>query len=221
MEFGFKSQFAVGGAEVRLNVAAYRGIYENIQRTTIENVTTPGGTVPLNVTRSAAKGKIQGLEINGTFVPVHGLTFTGSYSYIDGKYTAVTDASANAILAGSPFPYTPKHKVSVGARYETPLGKIGDFEVGVNYVHQSSVSTAQTNASFYNYLPAYGLLNATLGLRNLGGRPLDVTLFANNLTDTTRPVGVLDQYVGSTGTVGLTYNEPRMYGVRIGYRFGN
>jgi iron complex outermembrane receptor protein len=32
---------------------------------------------------------------------------------------------------------------------------------------------------------------------------------------------VLDQYVaGPSGTVGLTYMEPRMYGVRIGYRFG-
>ena len=221
VELGLKSQFAVGGAQVRLNIAAYRGIYDNIQRTTTENVTTPGGTVPLNVTRSAAKGKIQGIEFNGTFVPVHGLTLTGSYSYIDGKYTSVTDASANAILAGSPFPYTPKHKVSVGGRYETSFGKIGELELGVNYVHQSSVSTAQTNASFYDYLPAYGLLNATLELRNIGGRPLDISLFANNLTDATRPVGVLDQYVGSTGTVGLVYNEPRMFGVRIGYRFGN
>jgi iron complex outermembrane receptor protein len=47
-----------------------------------------------------------------------------------------------------------------------------------------------------------------------------VGIFANNLTDKTTAVGVLDQYVGSTGTVGLTYNEPRMYGLRVGYRFG-
>ena len=47
-------------------------------------------------------------------------------------------------------------------------------------------------------------------------------MFGTNLTNVTKPVGVLDQYNGAgPGTVGLTYTEPRMYGVRIGYRFGN
>jgi iron complex outermembrane receptor protein len=221
IEVGLKSQFTLGTVKARLNVAAYRGIYDDIQRTTLENVETDFGTLPLNVTRSAAQGKIKGIELNGAIVPVRGLTLTTSYSYIDAKYSKVTDASAGAILAGSPFPYTPKHKYSVGAAYEHSLGRTGELAVAVNYAHQSKVSTAQTNASFYRYLPGYGLLNASLDLRNVGGRPLDVGIFANNLTDKTRPVGVLDQYASSTGTVGLTYNEPRMYGIRVGYRFGN
>ncbi|MGN6499833.1 MAG: TonB-dependent receptor [Tsuneonella sp.] len=220
VEVGLKSQFAIGGAEARLNIAAYRGIYDNIQRTTVESVVTPVGPVLLNVTRSAAKGKIQGVELNGALVPVTGLTLTASYSYIDGKYTKVADASAGAILNGSPFPYTPKNKISLGAVYETALGHAGDLALGVNYVHQSKVSTAQTNASFYKFLPSYGLLNASIDLKNIGGRPLDIGVFANNITDEAKPVGVLDQYSGSTGTVGLTYTEPRMYGVRVGYRFG-
>ena len=221
VEIGFKSQFNLGGVAGRFNVAAYRGVYDNIQRTTTETVTTPAGPVGLNVTRSAAKGKIQGVEINGAIVPVRGLTLNGSYSYIDGKYTKVTDASANAILAGSPFPYTPKHKFSVGGSYETVLGDAGTkLAFNVNYVRQSKSSTAQTNTSFYRFLPAYGLLNAGIDLREIGGRPLDIGVFATNLTNKAKPVGVLDQYVGSTGTVGLTYTEPRMYGVRVGYRFG-
>jgi iron complex outermembrane receptor protein len=221
VEIGLKSQFDLGSVKGRFNIAAYRGVYDNIQRTTTELVATPGGTIPLNVTRSAAKGKIEGVEITAALIPARGLTFTGTYSYINARYTEVTDASAGAILNGSPFPYTPKHKFSIGAKYETALGSAGDLEFGVNYVRQTQVSTAQTNASFYRFLPAYGLLNASLDLRNIGGRPLDIGLFVNNLTNEARPVGVLDQYVGSTGTVGLTYTEPRMFGVRIGYRFGN
>jgi iron complex outermembrane recepter protein len=219
VELGLKSQFSVGTVQVRANVAAYRGTYDNIQRTTSELV----GGIALNVTRSAAKGRIQGVEFNGAIVPVRGLTLNGSYSYIDGKYTKVTDASAGAILAGSPFPYTPKHKFSVGGNYKTELGAAGELALSANYVHQTSVSTAQTNASFYNYLPAYGVLNANIDLRNVGGLPLDIGLFATNITKTTKPVGVLDQYNGfpGPGTVGLTYIEPRMFGVRIGYRFGN
>ncbi|RYY32988.1 MAG: TonB-dependent receptor [Sphingomonadales bacterium] len=217
VEFGIKSQFSLGDVQVRANLAAYRGIYENIQRTTFETI----GNIALNVTRSAAKGRIQGLEFNGTIVPVRGLSLNGSYSYIDAEYTEVVDSSAAAILAGSPFPYTPKHKYSVGAAYETDLGNAGSFFLNANYAHQSSVSTAQTNASFYRFLPAYGQLNASIGLRDIGGRPIDISLFGTNLTDTARPVGVLDQYNAGPGFVGLTYTEPRMYGVRLGYRFGN
>jgi iron complex outermembrane receptor protein len=227
VEVGLKSKFDLGAVKGRLNVAAYRGIYDNIQRTTQEQVVTPQGTVPLNVTRSAAKGKIEGVEVNAALVPVTGLTLNGSYSYINARYTEVADASAGAILAGSPFPYTPKHKLSVGATYEVSLGNTGDLTAGVNYVRQSKVSTAQSNASFYKFLPSYGLLNASLDLRNVGGSRVDVGVFANNLTNEEVPVGVLDQYrvsltdPGSTGTVGLTYNEPRMYGVRVSYRFGD
>lgn len=220
VEVGLKSQFSVGGMDVRANVAAYRGIYDNIQRTTAEAVQTPAGTVLLNVTRSAAKGKIQGVELNLAVMPVEGLTLNGSYSYIDARYTKVADASAGAILNGAPFPYTPKHKFSIGGSYETPLGDAGELVLAVNYARQSKVSTAQTNASFYNFLPAYGLLNASIGLKDIGGRPIDLSLFANNITNEAKPVGVLDQYAQSSGMVGLTYTEPRMYGVRIGYKFG-
>ncbi len=219
VELGMKSQFTLGSVQVRANIAAYRGIYDNIQRTTTETVSG----VALNVTRSAAKGKIQGLEFNGAIVPVRGLTLNGSYSYIDAQYTQVTDASAGAILAGSPFPYTPKHKFSIGGNYQTTVGGAGDLTLSANYIRQSSVSTAQTNASFYRFLPAYGVLNANIDLRNVGGKPVDIGLFVTNLTKTTKPVGVLDQYNGfpGPGTVGLTYIEPRMFGVRIGYHFGN
>lgn len=220
IELGLKSQFTVGTVEFRANLAAYRGIYDDIQRTTVEQVATAAGPLLLNVTRSAAKGKIQGIEFNGVVVPVRGLTLAGSYSYIDAKYTKVVDASAGAILEGSPFPFTPKHKFSISGTYETPLGSMGDLALSANYVRQSKVSTAQTNASFYRFLPAYGLLNASIDLRNIGGRPLDVGVFATNLTKVARPVGVLDGYNTSIGVVGLTYNEPRMYGLRVGYRFG-
>ncbi|MBL0914023.1 MAG: TonB-dependent receptor, partial [Sphingopyxis sp.] len=183
VEVGLKSQFSIGTMDVRANVAAYRGIYDNIQRTTAEAVQTPAGTVLLNVTRSAAKGKIQGVELNVAVMPVQGLTLNGSYSYIDARYTEVADASAGAILNGAPFPYTPKHKFSIGGSYETPLGDAGDLVLAVNYARQSKVSTAQTNASFYNFLPSYGLLNGSIGLKDVGGRPIDLSFFVNKLTN--------------------------------------
>ncbi len=217
VEIGLKSQFSTDSVEFRANIAAYRGDYQDIQRTTTENV----DGVLLNVTRSAAEGRIEGVEFTGTLGTAIGLTLNGSYSYIDSEYTKVNDDSAAAILEGAPFPYTPKNKYSVGASYDTQLGSWAKLVLSANYAHQSEVSTAQSNQSFYKYLPAYGSLTAGIDLKDVAGRPLDIGLFMSNATDETKPVGVLDQYAtGPSGTVGLTYMEPRMYGVRIGYRFG-
>jgi iron complex outermembrane receptor protein len=93
--------------------------------------------------------------------------------------------------------------------------------LSANYAHQSKVSTAQTNQSYYNYLPAYGLVTAGIDLTDAAGYPLDIGFFVSNAADVARPVGVLDMYnSGPSGTAALTYTDPRMYGIRVGYRFG-
>ena len=217
IEIGLKSEFSSDNIEVRANLAAYRGDYQNIQRTTPEAV----NGIVLNVTRSAAEGLIRGVEFTGAVGTRFGLKLNGSFSYIDAAYTKVADAAAGAILNGAPFPYTPKIKYSLGASYDTKLGRPGTLALSANYTHQSEVSTAQTNQTFYKYLPAYGELTLGLDLKDVGGRPLDVGFFMSNATNVTKPVGVLDLYnSGPSGTVALTYTEPRMYGVRLGYRFG-
>ena len=217
VEIGLKSQFSTDNVEVRANLAVYRGDYEDIQRTTPENV----DGIVLNVTRSAAEGRIQGVEFTGTLgtrfrTDAQRLVLVHRLRVHEGR-----GRSAEAILAGAPFPYTPKNKYSVGASYETQLGSVGTLVLNANYSHQSEVSTAQTNQSFYKYLPAYGSMTAGIDLKDVAGHPIDVGFFMSNVEDVTKPVGVLDQYAtGPSGTVGLTYMEPRMYGVRIGYRFG-
>ena len=217
LELGLKSQFSTDNLEVRANVAVYHGDYKNIQRTTAELIQG----LALNVTRSAAEGRIQGVEFTGAIGTRFGLTLNGSYSYIDSKYTKVADANAQAILAGAPFPYTPKNKYSIGGTYEKTLGSLGRLAFTLNYAHQSEVSTSQTNQSFYKFLPAYGTLTGGIDLHDVAGRPLDIGMFISNASNVTKPVGVQDMYAaGPTGTTALTYTEPRMYGVRIGYRFG-
>ena len=73
----------------------------------------------------------------------------------------------------------------------------------------AKVSTAQTNASFYRFLPGYGLLNASIDLRNVGGNGFDIGAFVNNLADKEVPVGVADFYGSGIGAVGLTTNAGR------------
>jgi iron complex outermembrane receptor protein len=216
LEIGLKSQTVIGGVPTRFNVAAYRGNYTNIQRTTPESIS---GAI-LNVTRSAAKGRIQGVEVTTAIVPFTGLTLNGSYSYTDAKYTRVEDATAGALLAGAAFPYTPKHKATVGAAYEAPVAGLGTIALSASYAYQSRFSTAQNNLAQVAYLPGYGTLSLRAGVRDIGGQPLDLTAFMANATDKDFATGLQDLYNSGGGTVTYTYSEPRTYGLQLRYRFG-
>ena len=222
VEVGVKSEFRLAGMPTRLNLDYYHGNYSNIQRTVQQQVGTCPACVVLNVTESAAKAVIQGVELTGVIVPFRGLTLTTAYSYIDSGYTQVS-AGALSVLAGSAFPYTPRNKVSFGATYDMPLSdRLGVLSVSANYTYQSKFSTAQTNLAQVKTLPGYDYVNAEVDLRNIGGRPVDVALFVDNLFDKTYATGLADFYNGSTiGTVSYTYAPPRMFGARIRYKFGS
>lgn len=217
IEIGLKSQFYLGDTAIRANIAAYNGQYENIQRTTGEIV----GSALLNVTRSAAEGRIRGVEFNGAIVPFDGFTLTGSYSWIDSEYTRVDGPSAELILQGAPFPFTPSHKFSLGVTYERDLGDLGAMVLNATYAEQSEFSTAQTNQSYIREIPGYAVLNLSVDINDLGGAPVDLSLFANNVTDNEYATGTADFYNTPFGIATMTYGEPRMYGARLRYRFGS
>lgn len=215
IEIGFKSEFSLGGMPTRLNVAAYSGQYKNIQRTTNELI----GSAILNVVRSAAAGRIKGIEVTGSLEPVKNLTLTGNYSGTDSKYTKIVN-TAEATLLGAPFPFTPKTKYSLGARYEIPLsGDAGTIGFSANYAYQGKFSTSQNNRNRVDGLPGYGLLNLRADWNEIAGRPIDLGLFATNVTQKKYAHGIFDSYNGGLGFLTLTYGEPRMYGVQLRYRF--
>lgn len=215
LEIGLKAQTSLAGMPTRFNVAAYRGNYRNIQRTTGEVI---GGAV-LNVTRSAARGRIQGVELTTAIEPMRGLTLTASYSYIDAKYTKVNDASAGAILQGSAFPYVPKHKLALGADFQQPMGAVGTLALSANWAYQSRFSTAQNNTARVAYLPGYNTLSVRAGVNGIGGSNLDLNLFMANATDNTFATGLQDLYNAGLGTVTYTYNEPRTYGAQLRFHW--
>jgi iron complex outermembrane recepter protein len=215
IELGLKSQFEVGGASVRANVAAYRGVYTDIQRTTIEQV----GTALLNVTRSAAEGRIQGVEFTGAISPIAGLTFTGAYSLIDAEYTKIGGGGAGALLTGAEFPYTPRNKYALGISWEQSLGEIGQLDLSANLASQSSFSTAQNILAQVRSLPGYETVTLRAALREVAGQPVDVIVFVANATDETYASGLADFYNIGGGSVNYTYGEPRTYGLQLRYSF--
>jgi iron complex outermembrane receptor protein len=66
----------------------------------------------------------------------------------------------------------------------------------------------------------YGLLNASLTWSDIGGTSLDATIFGTNLTNKLYRVSNSGVYQ-TIGVHSDMYGEPRMYGIKLRYRFGN
>jgi iron complex outermembrane receptor protein len=69
-------------------------------------------------------------------------------------------------------------------------------------------------------LPSYGLLSASLDWKNLLGTNLDASIFGTNLTNKQYVISNSGVF-NSVGAQGNIFGEPRMYGMRLKYNFGN
>jgi len=94
----------------------------------------------------------------------------------------------------------------------------------VNYSHSSSQYTEAVQFPQNQpgaYLESFGLLNASLDLRNVGGSKFDLGVFGTNLTNSLYRISNTDVYQQGWLLYWSTlYCEPRMYGVRLKYKFG-
>ena len=69
-------------------------------------------------------------------------------------------------------------------------------------------------------LPATNLLNLNVNWNDVMGQPIDAAFFMTNVTNEIYPVN-LGTTLGSAGYEYFLYGAPRMWGVRLRYRFGD
>ena len=245
-ELGFKSDFKIADRPVRLNVNGFNMDYTNIQRSVpdFNPATGKSGAIVL----SSASAVIRGVEVQLTAKPVDSLEIGGNFSHSSSHYksfsyksaTPVWDCSATSIaspktlapnLTCLPLPYISPNIFSVYGRLALPTPEaVGDISLFVSYAWTDKQETAPGSLQEFNgttntwepgvRLPSYGLLTASLDWKNALRTGLDVSIFATNLMN--------KQYVisnsGIYNVVGAQSNilgEPRMYGLRLKYNFGN
>jgi iron complex outermembrane receptor protein len=222
-EAGVKADFNVGGMPLRTNVAVFKDLYKGIQRSTF--LPNPAGGI-LTFQSNAAAATIKGVEVQVTARPTERLQLDVTYSYLDSKYGEYLflDASrGNQIvnLAGRPLPFSPKHKYGINIKYDPPVPEYwGDLSVyaGVNYQGKYLI-TDQPQPTVYE-IGDYSLVNFGVNWRNFAETPVDVELFMTNaLNKKTIAAGQVFYY--SAGTSNASYIEPRMFGVRLRYTFGD
>jgi iron complex outermembrane receptor protein len=177
---------------------------------------------------NAGRSRMYGVEFDGSARFNAYFRVNASATYINSRLQSISlptsfpgyDVVFASALAGDQLPFTPKWGVNIGGIFTLPTPEsLGAVEFGAIYRYNSSYATAASNASSARATPVKQL-DLNLDWRNVGGHPVDVSLFATNVTKQfTRGIvvplfsvlGYDPQYFGQ---------PPRMYGVRVRARFG-
>jgi iron complex outermembrane recepter protein len=238
-ELGLKTTFR-GPMPGIFNIAAFYNDFSDQQLQIGLNAAPGAAVAPTSAIANAGKSRISGAEVEFAITPVRGLVFDINYSYLKAEIREIapittTDPNyvpaAVFISSGTPLVLSPENKIVASGRYTLPLDKsIGAISLGATY---SYTSQQQANYAYldpavvammggnYGTLPSYALLNLDLGWTSIFGSGVDLTAFGTNVTNKE-----YYSYVPGLGSIqgGAEFAQvaaPRMYGVRLRYRFGS
>jgi iron complex outermembrane recepter protein len=236
-EAGIKYSFGSGGLRGHANLAYYHTDYSNIQRN--QTLAVPGGTTVYTQTANIAGAKIDGLELETLFNVGDRFQLGFNYNYTNPRYTsypglvAIVTETPLFQASGAPYyntapnvnsPYvgTPKHQISVNARFAlVKSDDMGEIALSGNYYHQSLVHLDDSELQVENKIGiqnGYGTLNVRLEWNDVAGQQLDLALNATNVTQKIYKVGAANLWA-ALGVSGAIYNEPRMVTVSARFRF--
>ncbi|CAN7177915.1 TonB-dependent receptor [Phenylobacterium sp. LjRoot225] len=234
-EAGLKASF---DAPIKgtFNAAAFYNDFRNQQ---LQLGFDPAPGVPISPTAApinAGKSRIYGLEIGTTLTLFEGFTLQADYTYLNTKILSIPVFTVQpgspyvihgAQQKGDPLALSPKNKFVVSANYALPLDEaIGKISLGADFSHTDKVVTNYIDRTFPNtifenlgVISAYDLLNLNVTWSSVAGKPVDIGLFATNVTKEEYYTWV-PGLVAGTGFETAQLGAPRMYGMRVRVRFG-
>ena len=248
-ELGAKASFR-GTFSGYLNVAAFYNKLRDLQVFAGLISSPAGAAVGVaggNAVINAGAGRSYGVEVDASASYERLLRLDVGYTYLNTKVTQVAaaatagDGSAlgNSLLGtpfgsinptvqvGSPFTFAPKHKLTVTGTFTLPVAEsVGEISISGTYVHSSSYVNdgALTTPAYVNGIglgtsEPSDIVNANVDWRNIAGSPFDLAFFVTNLTKERYTVANGSSW-GSAGVGDILLNQPRFYGVRARFHFG-
>jgi len=220
------------------SVSAFWTDYRNFQAQGVDSL----GGVPQFVLKNVGKLRTKGIEFEAALRPVEGLNLFGSAAYIDAKVRSYPLASCYPFqtvaegcvtlpgsttqvqdLAGADLANSPKFKFNIGGSYDTPITSGASAFISANYTWQDDVNFALSQDP-YSIQPAYGIMNATLGIRQTEDRHWELAFFVNNLFDKTYASSIQNFSTNGYSDEALVQTLARDYrryvGVRLRLGFG-
>lgn len=219
VEIGVKSDWQVYGMKGRLNVAAFNSDYRNKQQSQSYSAIINGSPITTNLIVNAGDATIQGVETDLTIVPIDDLELRAAWAYTKASFDKYVIIATGQSVPGQTYPSVPLNRVSLGATYTLPLpDTLGSMSVGAVMAYQTHqyLGVFPTDPPETTIGSGYTTLDLNLNWKGILGRPLDLTLFANNVTDTVYKLGGYPIY-GVAGFAAFVYGEPTMYGAKLKY----
>ena len=215
------------------NVAAFYNDFRNqqLQATAVGctlslcgfNSGLPGARIIVN----AGKSRIYGVEVDASISPFEGFKLDLGYAYLNTKLLEskpiprTPDSpffSITPSVQGGPLPLSPNHRITATATYTLPLDEsIGRVSLSATYTYTDEQVANDTTP--FGFLPSSNLLNLNVNWNGVAGLPIDAAFFMTNVTNEEFPVNVGGNWA-SNGYDTVVTNVPRMWGVRLKYRFG-
>jgi iron complex outermembrane recepter protein len=213
-ELGWKTGWLHG--TMLWNGAAYYMDWSKLQTLLYDAVVCPSSSYNINV----GNARIYGAETNLNYRIIEGLTVSVAASYTDSRIVNTPNADYEQYV-NERLPFAPYFSWSWNARYERPFGS-GNLHgyAQVDMAHKgdmwNNISPTDQNTNLPRLLqPEYTLTNLRFGV-NPGSDNWSAEFYITNLTDKNAIV------YSNTGNfdLRLTTNEPRVFGLRLSYRYG-
>lgn len=217
VEVGIKSEIRLGSGRMRFNVSAFRGIYSNavvgFNTSAIVPSTDTSAPQSSSVGINVGKRRLTGFESEVMFQPSRNLSFTNTLAYVKQTILSNTLPNIPGLQLPSLTPASPKWSMTNSVRWVMPFRPAdGEVVLNADYYHQSRFFNG--NDTF----PAYENVNARLEWSGIGGSGLTAAAFVRNLFNDSYAYAS-SASAASLGIFTRSFNEPRMYGLELGYRF--
>jgi outer membrane receptor protein involved in Fe transport len=213
-ELGWKTTWLNG--RLLWNGASYYMDWSKLQTLLYNALVCPSSSYNVNI----GNGRIYGMESNVNYKINDNVSVQAAASYNDSRIVSSPDPNYQAYL-GERLPFAPYFSWSWNARYEHPLGG-GNLRgyAQLDMAHKgdmwNNINPSDKNTGLPRILqPAYTITNLRLGL-NPEGQSWLAEFYITNLTDKNAVV-----YSNTSNfDLRLTTNEPRVFGLRLSYRWG-
>jgi iron complex outermembrane receptor protein len=175
---------------------------------------------------NADKVRVQGVELDASFIVNKHFAFNGATTYTDGKYVKFTNAplpleeTGAAVsfkdVSGTDLPGVSKWAGSLGGEYTKDakfFSNTGKFFVALDGYARSEFSSSPS-ASKYLIVDGYAIFNGRLGFRATEG--LSVHIWGRNLLDKDYYEQLLPAG-GNSGQYAGVLGDQRTYGITLKY----
>lgn len=196
---------------LRVNMAAYYMDYKDKQ----ERVITGIG---ITETRNATGARIEGAEVEFTFLPTAHLRLGGFANYLHATFGQFIDLGPDgsvAVLTDKFLPRSPEWKYALMGQYEFEFGNGQTLTPRIEWSHESQSFFSRRNADIVG-TDGWDVVNFKL-LWSLNDR-WSATAYVDNLGDERYKNNVSDVENVGLGTPTL-YSAPRQWGLKVSYKY--